>query len=89
MKRKEIEKRLTDIYREVFEDDTIELHDSMTSDDIEEWDSLTHLSLIMQIEKAFAIKFTTVQIKNMVNVGELIDAIEAANIKKEGIRLNE
>ena len=47
-----------------------------TADDVEAWDSLTHLQLIMEIEQAFKIKFKTSQLKNMPNVGAMIDAIE-------------
>ena len=47
----------------------------MTANDIEEWDSLTHLRLIMQVEKTFKVKFTTSEMKKMNNVGVLIDFV--------------
>ena len=57
MNREELKNQLTEIYHEVFDDASIILKDSMTADDIEGWDSLTHLRLIMQIEKTYEIKF--------------------------------
>ena len=66
---------LQNIFRQVFEDDGIVISSETTADDIEEWDSLTHLQLIMQVEKKFKIKFKTSQIKNMKNVGSMVEAI--------------
>ena len=66
---------LQNIFRQVFEDDGIVISSETTADDIEEWDSLTHLQLIMQVEKKFKIKFKTFQIKNMKNVGSMVEAI--------------
>lgn len=83
MNREEIKNQLTEIYHEVFDDASIILKDSMTADDIEGWDSLTHLRLIMQIEKTYEIKFSTAQIKKMDNVGRLIDTIEELKAKQE------
>ena len=83
MNREELKNQLTEIYYEVFDDASIILKDSMTADDIEGWDSLTHLRLIMQIEKTYEIKFSTAQIKKMDNVGRLIDTIEELKAKQE------
>ena len=66
---------LQNIFRQVFEDDGIVISSETTADDIEVWDSLTHLQLIMQVEKKFKIKFKTSQIKNMKNVGSMVEAI--------------
>lgn len=84
MTKEEIMNRLTEIYREVFDDASISLSEEMTADDIEDWDSLTHLRLIMQIEQQFQIKFTTGQIKNMDNVGALMEQIQILTDKKQG-----
>ena len=77
MSRDQIMENLQDIYREVFDDEEMLLSEEMTEDDIEEWDSLTHLRLIMQVEKAFSIKFSTTQIKGLTSVGSFVDAIES------------
>lgn len=72
----EIKEKLQEIFRDVFDDDSIELFDDMTSDDVEDWDSLSHITLINEIEKTFNIRFTTSEILNTKNVGEFIKIIE-------------
>ena len=69
--------RLEEVFRDVFEDDEIEISNEMTADDIEEWDSLTHIQLIVAIEKEFGFKFTTIETINLKNVGELINLINS------------
>ena len=64
LKRDKLKQELQKIYYEVFDDTSIVLFNEMTADDIEAWDSLTHLRLIMQIEQYFNIKFTTAQINS-------------------------
>ena len=81
MDKAEIKERAEKIFRSVFLDDNIVLTDAMTSDDVNGWDSLTHLQLIMGLEKEFGIKFTTMQIKNTSNVGALLQIIESKTVK--------
>ncbi len=69
-------KELQEIFREIFDEDDLVLSRDTTAEDIEAWDSLTHLQLVMKIEQKFNIKFRTSQLKNMPNVGAMIDAIE-------------
>ena len=76
MTRAEIMEKLQEIFRDIFDDDTIVLFDKMTSDDIEAWDSLSHINLIMDIEAQFAITFTTEEILETKNVGEFIQVIK-------------
>lgn len=76
MSREDITKKLTEIFRDVFDDEEIELSDSTTANDIEAWDSLEHISLIAAIEKAFKMRFTMREVSGMKNVGEMIDIIE-------------
>jgi acyl carrier protein len=71
-----VTEELQEIFREVFFDDELVLSNEMTADDIEEWDSLTHLQLIAEIEKKYHIKFTTAEIKGAANVGDFIGIIE-------------
>ena len=52
--------KLQDIFRDVFDDDEIELFDEMTSDDVEDWDSLSHVNLILRIEKEFNEKLLSI-----------------------------
>lgn len=67
---------LQDIFRDIFDDDELVISNETTSDDIEDWDSLTHMQLIVQIEKKYNITFTTAEIKKAANVGEFISIIE-------------
>jgi len=66
-----------EIFREVLENDAIVLSDATTADDIYEWDSLSHIQLIVAIEHHFHIKFTSREILSWQNVGQLIDSIAA------------
>ena len=72
----EIIKELQAIFREIFDDDDLVITPGTTADDIEDWDSLTHMQLIVEIEKKYGIKFTTAEIKKAANVGEFIDIIK-------------
>lgn len=75
MKREEIFGKLNEIFRDYFEDDSIELHEETTADDIEDWDSLEHINLIVAIEKAFNMKFTMGEVTTMKNVGAMVTII--------------
>lgn len=75
MERAEILERVTDIFREVFDDDDIVLTDETTSADIEDWDSLTHITLISEIEDEFDFKFSMKDVLGMKNVGEMLDIL--------------
>jgi acyl carrier protein len=71
-----IKEELQKVFREVFFDDSIVITESTTADDIEEWDSLSHITLIQMIEGRFNITFTTEEILGAKNVGEFIGYIE-------------
>ena len=75
MERNEILKKLTEIAKDVFDNDEVELTEATTAADVEEWDSLSHLSLISDIEDEFDITFTLAEVSGSKNVGERIDAI--------------
>ena len=70
-----VKEKLQEVFRDVFDDESIELFDEMTSADIEDWDSLMHISLIKEIESVFGIVFTTEEIMDTKNVGEFIKVI--------------
>lgn len=76
MTKNEITEELQEIFRDVFDDEDIVLFDEMTSDDVEDWDSLSHINLISDIEAKFEITFTTDEIVGTKNVGEFIRVIE-------------
>lgn len=75
MKREEIFEKLNEIFREVFEDDSIVVTDTTSASDIEDWDSLTHITLISEVEEEFDIKFAMKDVIGMKNVGEMVDII--------------
>jgi len=77
METTEVLDKLTEIFRDVLENDDIELTRATTADDIEEWDSLNHIQLVVAIEKGYKIKFTTSEIQNWKNVGDMIDGIRS------------
>ena len=68
--------QLTEIFIDVLDVEEIELNRETTAHDIDEWDSLSHIMLIVAIEKHFKIKFTSREIQSWKNVGEMIDCIE-------------
>ncbi len=76
MSREEIKTKLTEIFRDVFDDEDIEISDTTTADDIEEWDSLEHITLIAAVEKAFKMRFTMKEVSSMKNVGEMMTILE-------------
>ncbi len=75
MTKEEIYERLNTVFREVFDDDEIEVCKTTTADDIEDWDSLEHINLVAAVEQEFGIKFTMAQVMGMKNVGEMVDVI--------------
>lgn len=76
MSREEIYERLNEIACDVFEEESLQLNDETTADDVDGWDSLTHLGFVNEIEIEFGIKFTLAEIRNLKNVGELVDTVE-------------
>ena len=68
--------RVQNVFRDVFDDEDLIITDSTNSEDIEEWDSLNHINLVLNIEKIFNIRFVTGEIQALKNVGEMIDLLE-------------
>ena len=75
MDREKITEKLTEVFRDVFDNEDITITDSTTADDIEEWDSLEHISLISAVEKTFKMRFTMKEVSGMKNVGEMINIL--------------
>ncbi len=75
MDRSEIYGRLTGVFRDVFDDDTLTINDTTTANDIEDWDSLTHISLLTSVEDEFGVKFDMKAVLSLQNVGEMVDLI--------------
>ncbi|MCM0316072.1 acyl carrier protein [Bacteroides fragilis] len=77
MDREIIMEKIQDIFRDVFDDEELIVADSTSSDDIEEWDSLSHIQLVVAVEKVFGLKLTSKEILSWEDVGEMADAIHA------------
>ena len=77
MSKAEIFEKLTDIFRDVFDDEDITLTEATTAADIEDWDSLEHITLISTVERVFHMKFKMGEISSMKNAGEMAAIIKA------------
>lgn len=72
----EIYERLNNVFRDVFDDDSIEVGETTTANDIEDWDSLNHITLIDAVESEFGVRFTMGEVSGMKNVGEMAKIIK-------------
>jgi acyl carrier protein len=68
--------RVTDVFRDVFNDDELVISRNTTAKDIPDWDSVMHVSLVIQVEKAFGIRFSSTEVAQLQNVGELVDLVD-------------
>lgn len=72
MNRNEIVEKLTLVFHEVFNDNTIVLRDDMTAADVENWDSLTHMLMITKVEEVFCVKFKLKELNKLKQVGDIV-----------------
>lgn len=75
MNREEVFKRLTSVFRDVFDDEEITLNEETTAEDIEDWDSFEHINLVVAVEEEFSFKIPMGKVVTMKNVGEMVDII--------------
>jgi acyl carrier protein len=75
MQDEQIYAELTEIFRDVLDDETLVLRPDLTANDVEEWDSFNHINLIVAVEQRFGIKFQTAELEGMQNVGHLADLV--------------
>ena len=75
MERAEIFEKLNEVFRDVFDDESITVGEDTTAKDVEGWDSLRHITLLAAIEDEFDIEFSMGQTVSMKNVGEMVDII--------------
>ena len=71
----EVLQKLNEIFRDLFDLPDLELAYSMSADDIDEWDSVNHVMLVVQIEREFKIRFHTAEVEEMKNVGDLVELV--------------
>jgi len=81
MTAEQILEKLTEIFREVFDDEAIALSRETTAADIDGWDSFNNINIMVAAEMAFGVKFLTAEVEQFKNVGDLIDSI---GVKLEG-----
>jgi acyl carrier protein len=77
MENTEIYRKLDGIFQDVFDDDTVTVKPELTAADVDGWDSLSHIRLMLTIEKAFAVRFSASEVGKLKNVGELVNLIAA------------
>lgn len=75
MSREEVSEALNEVFQDVFDDEDIRVNDATTAADIEDWDSLEHINLIVAVEKKFNIKFNMGEVNTFKNVGEMVDIV--------------
>ncbi|MHA1598071.1 MAG: acyl carrier protein [Alphaproteobacteria bacterium] len=71
----EIYEKLTPVFRDVLDDEALVITAGLTAKDVDEWDSLSHVRLILSVEKAFGVHFSTAELAQFDNVGQLADMI--------------
>ena len=75
MEKNEILKKIQDVFRDVFDNEDIEITVDTVAEDIEEWDSLAHVQLVKELEKEFSVKISAKELMSWDNVGEMVDSI--------------
>lgn len=73
----EIKERLQEIFRDIFDDEELEIRENMSAKDIEDWDSLAQINLIIAIEKEFGVKFNLEEVSKLKNIGEMLAQIKS------------
>ncbi|WGR92807.1 MULTISPECIES: acyl carrier protein [unclassified Bradyrhizobium] len=76
MEKAEVYSKLTAVFQDVFDEDDLALTPQTTADDVDGWDSLSHIRLVLAVSKAFGVKFSASEIGGLKNVGEFADLIE-------------
>lgn len=75
--RVQVVSRLTDVFRETFDNDEIVLRDTMTAEDVDGWDSISHIMLVLAVEKNFGLKLSAAEVGKLANVGQMIALLAA------------
>lgn len=75
MEKQVIIEKITKIFREVFSDNNIVINDEMTANDVENWDSLTHMLMITKVEEEFGVKFKLKELNKLKQVGDIVSLL--------------
>lgn len=76
----ELLKQMNTIFIDILDNEDVVINETTTANDIEEWDSLTHIQLVVAIEKHFKIHFTSSEIQSWINVGEMLSCLQNKGI---------
>jgi acyl carrier protein len=69
--------RLTSVFQQTFDDPSLEIHDAMTATDVDDWDSLQHIVLVLAVEREFRIRLNPAEVGKLENVGRMIELLQA------------
>lgn len=69
--------KLTTVFRDVLDEDDLALSPGLTADDVDGWDSLSHVRLMLAVSKAFGVKFSAAEVGRLKNVGDLVEMIQS------------
>jgi acyl carrier protein len=75
MNKEEIKIKVQEIFQDVFQSPSLEINPEMTANDVDKWDSLTHLTMIAKVEETFGFRFKLKEMVKMKNVGDMLDII--------------
>lgn len=70
-------RRLTSVFQQTFDDPSLEIHDAMTATDVDDWDSLQHIVLVLAVEREFRIRLNPAEVGKLENVGRMIELLQA------------
>ena len=74
--REALTQRLNDVFQDVFDDDELAIFPEMTARDVDEWDSLKHITLVLAVEREFRVRLKAAEVGSLENVGQMIDLLE-------------
>lgn len=77
IERVEVMRRLTEVFQETFGDPGLQIRDSMTAADVDDWDSLQHIVLVLAVEREFRIRLNPAEVGKLENVGRMVDLLQA------------
>jgi acyl carrier protein len=80
-----VKQKLNGVFRDVFDDDDIEIFDAMTAADIDEWDSVTHITLVLAVEKEFGLRLNAAEVGKLDNVGAMIELLARRSAKQRQV----
>ena len=78
----EVIEKLEQVFRDIFDEEELTINNETTAEDIEDWDSLAHINLVVSIEKEFDVKFALGELQALRNVGDMVDLVIRKSIKE-------